>query len=121
MAGVDDDIIRRRKEKASPEVQALYDDLMAVGASGTELGGPEFDAFEVRIEGLSAEDRAEFVALMETTDFGMQRRIQENQEVVDALDGAYRVFDAAHNKLKAEGKPIDPDMTIDEAYRVLED
>jgi hypothetical protein len=119
MDGMENDVVRQRKEKASPEVRSLYEDLQATQGTGAEVDGPEFQAFEARIEALSPSDRADFVALLETAAFASRREIAENRETIEKLRGAERVFEAAHEKLRAEGKPIDPDMTLGEAYEVL--
>lgn len=119
MTVMENDMIRQRKEKASPEVRSLYDDLRALQGTGAEIGGPEFRAFEARIEALSSADRRAFLGLVEAASFGIRRDLEENDEAVERLRGAERVFEEAHEKLKAEGKPIDPDMTLREAYEVL--
>lgn len=85
------------------------------------MGGPESEAFIARMAALSDRERLQFVDLVEMTGFGMQRGIEENEKIVEQLEGVERVFDAAHDKLRAEGKPIDPDMTLEEAYRILEE
>lgn len=121
MAAMTDDLHRRRKGKARPEVRSLFDDLMATEGIGAEIGGPEFQALEARIEALPPADREALVALAEAAGFGMRRRLEENQEAIDALEGAEGVFAAAHAKLRAEGRPIDLGMTLEEAYRVLEE
>ncbi len=119
MEAVSDDLIRRRKERLSAEAQALFNSINSAGGSGAQVGGPEFEGFLERISQLPPEEQRELLALLTTQGFGLMRQAEEAQEIAEAAAGAERVFDAAHEKLRAEGKPINPDMTLEDAYKVL--
>ncbi len=116
---VEDDLIRRRKEKLSPEARDLFDDIDLMEVSGAEIGSPEFEGLLGRFSTLPAEDRQGLLALLDAQDFGLVRQAEEAQGIKEITEGAKRVFEEAHGRLRAEGKLINPNMTLREAYEIL--
>lgn len=63
----------------------------------------------------------EVLALLDARGAGLMRQTEDFERKALELHEVERVFDAAHEKLRSEGKPIDPAMTLEGAYRVLEE
>lgn len=59
-----DDLIRRRRNRLSPEAQALFDDINAAGEAGASVGGPEFEGFMERLVDLPPGERDETASLL---------------------------------------------------------
>ena len=120
MPPMSDDLAKRRRERLSPEGRRLFDDMMAESRAGAP---PEarMGEFMERMDGLPDADRAELRSLLESISRALLTEAEEAARIGLSAREAERVFEAAHAKLRAEGKAADPEMTLEEAYRVLEE
>ena len=73
-----------------------------------------------RIDGLPPSDRGEILEIVALAERGFAAERERLDERAEAAEAARRVLVAAAEKLQVEGRPVDPNMTVEEAYRILE-
>ena len=65
-------------------------------------------------------DQAELTRLIGLLQHGSETEISRLEADVAAAEEGKRAILAAGDKLRSEGKPVDPNMTVAEAYEVLQ-
>lgn len=114
---MDNDMTERRAERLTPAGREVLAEIR--GAMEADDRGAIPPLVE-RIGGLPPSDRGEILELVTLAERGFAAERERLEEKGEAAEAARRVLVAAAEKLQAEGHPVDPNMTVEEAYRVLE-
>ena len=73
-----------------------------------------------RMGELPQADQAELAELIAAAEYGLEVERRRLEGEAKAVEQARRIFRAAQDKLEAEGRPVDPNMTVEEAYAILQ-
>lgn len=114
---MDDDMTARRAERLTPAGREVLAEIRAAMEADDRGAIPPLME---RIGGLPPSDRGEILELVALAERGFAAERERLDEKAEAAEAARRVLVAAAEKLQAEGRPVDPNMTVEEAYRILE-
>jgi len=113
---MDNDMISRRAERLTPAGREVLAEMRQAVSTNDHSTIP---AIVERLRELPPTDKAELTQLIGLLQRGSEAEISRLNADVATAEGAKRVLLAAQEKLQAEGKPVDPSMTVEEAYEVL--
>jgi hypothetical protein len=114
---MDDDLSARRAERLSPAGQELLDEIRELlDAADNQAAIP---SLLERIRDLPQGEQREIGEILGLEAQGYAAEGARLQRVAEAAEEAERVIRAAQEKLRAEGKPVDPNMTAGEAIEIL--
>ena len=74
-----------------------------------------------RISELPQSDQVELAELIAAVEYGLEVERTRLEGEAEAVEQAREIFRAAQDKLEAEGRPVDPNMTVEEPYAILRD
>lgn len=113
---MDNDMIARRTEHLTP---AGRDHLAEIHQATDADDHGQIPAIVERMGELPPSERDEITELIGLLGRAAQAEASRLASVAEAAEGAQRAILAAQDKLRAEGKSVDPNMTVGEAYEVL--
>ncbi len=113
---MDNEMSARRAEHLTPAGREILDEIQEAMNANNHAGIP---AIVERISELPPADQNEIAELLGLLRYGSEAELSRLNADVTTAEGAKRVLLAAREKLQAEGKPVDPSMTVGEAYEVL--
>ncbi len=114
---MDNDMTARRAERLTPAGREVLAEIRAAMEADDRDAIPPLVE---RVGGLPPSDRGEILRLVALAERGFAAERARLEKKAEAAKGARRVLEAAAEKLRAEGRPVDPNMTVEEAYGVLE-
>jgi hypothetical protein len=73
-----------------------------------------------RMSELPQADQAELAELISAAECGLEVERTRLEGEAEAVKEARQIFLTAQEKLEDEGRPVDPNMTVEEAYAILQ-
>jgi hypothetical protein len=115
---MDNDMAARRVNRLSSAGQEVLAEIRQAMEADDQEAIP---ALVERMGELPQADRVELAELIAAAEHGLEVERQRLEGEAEALEQARQIFRAAQDKLEAEGRPADPNMTVEEAYAILQD
>ncbi len=113
---MDNDMVVRRTEHLTPAGREVLVEMRRAVDTNDQSAIP---AIVERLRGLPPTDQAELTELIGLLQHGSETEITQLEAGAAAAEEGKRVILAANDKLRSEGKPVDPGMTVKEAYEIL--
>jgi len=73
------------------------------------------------VERMSELPQAELAEFISAAEYGLEVERTCLEGEAEAVEEARQILLAAQENLEAEGRPVDPNMTVEEAYAILQD
>jgi hypothetical protein len=113
---MDNDMIARRAERLSPAGREVLAEIREATAADDHDAIP---SLLERIRDLPPHEQREIGEILALEAQGYAAEGARLLSVAEAAEEAERVIRAAQEKLRAEGKPVDPHMSVGEAIEIL--
>ncbi len=114
---MDDDMIARRAERLTPAGRECLAEMREAMEAGDQDAIPGIVS---RIRELPAAGQEEIMGLVALLGHATSQEASRIDAAAKDAEEAGRVILAAQAKLRAEGKPADTNMSVGEAYKILD-
>ena len=114
---MDNDMTARRIDQLSLAGRELLAEIRQAMEADDQEAIP---ALVGRMSVLPQPDQAGLAELIAAAEYGLEVERTRLEGEAEAVEEARQIFFAVQEKLEAEGRPVDPNMTVEEAYAILQ-
>ena len=114
---MDNDMAARRVSRLSSAGREVLAGIRQAMEADDQEGIP---AHVERMSELPQADQAELAELISAAECGLEVERTRLEGEAEAVKEARQIFLTAQEKLEDEGRPVDPNMTVEEAYAILQ-